>query len=425
VKLNNSVFTLQYTKMKTLFTVLLTSCLFAQSFAQLDSLSIGADGKDISFYSLSSKAKTTIPNDDWHLAFSRKGQQFPSKTLQAATIRINEANGVSLYKIPALGLNDFDMVDTTGWRSWEKLHDSDTLIWMGAFNQNLDISQYNYGWGGYNQATHDVTGNSLFLVELPNGDLKKLAILRNQRDTAFVVRYSPITANSQDTTLFISKLPYSNNFSYVNLNTTSIADREPIAFDWDINFSVYADADGNKKVGLLLNNDVTALPNQTYNPADPCPTNITFNDHYNALGSLGNSDVLDSNVVADNVSYIRTANGRIFSLQLSNPDIATNTIYFTTTLCSGATSIMDEKTTDLSLSIYPNPANDIIEVKSNATLASSAQLKIYDVAGKLCHSTILQDSSSKVNIAHLENGVYFIKTIISGKIATTKLVVNK
>ncbi len=411
--------------MKTLFTALLTSFFFAQSFAQLDSLSIGASKKDIAFFSLSSKATTTIANDDWHLAFSPKKQVFPSNTLQAAAIRINEANGVSLYKIPGLGLNDFDMVDTAGWRGWEKVHDSDTLIWMGAFNRNMDISNFNYGWGAYNQTTHNVTGNSLFLVELPNGDLKKFAVLRNEWDTAFIVRYSPVSASSKDTVLFINKMPYrTKNYVYVDLNLNTIANREPISKDWDVTFSVYADADGNKKVGLLLNNDVTALGKQTYSAQNPCPTNIAFNDDYNALGTLGSSDVLDSNVVADNVSYIRTANGRIFSVQFSNPDLATNTIYFTTTLCSGATAINDDKSI-FDLSIYPNPANDFIVINSTANLASPAQLVMCDVTGKVCLSTTLHDTTSKVNIDYLENGVYFIRMSIDDKIATTKLVVNR
>lgn len=414
--------------MKTLFTVLLTSFFFAQSFAQLDSLSIGANKKDISFFSLSSKATTTIANDDWHIAFSPKAAAFPSNTLQSAAIRINEANGVSLYKVPGLGLSDFNTLDTTGWRNWEKAHDSDTLIWMGAFNRNINLTSplnYNYGWGSYNSTTHSVMGDSVFLVQLPNGSLKKLAIVKNEWDTAFIIKYADIQATSTVIDLFVPKKPFrSKNFVYVDLNANTITDREPVGTDWDVNYSVYADADGNKKVGLLLNKNVTAFSNQTYNPLDPCPSNIVFNDHYNALGTLGSSDVLDSNVVADNVSYIRTANGRIFSLQFSNPHLATNTIYFTTTLCSGATSINEDKNL-LDLSIYPNPANDFIVINSSATMASPVQLVMCDVTGKVCLSTTLHDTTSKVNIDYLENGVYFIRILIDDKIATTKLVVNR
>jgi len=425
VKIYKTRFTLQYTKMKLLFTLILTSSIFAQSFALLDSLSIGTNKKDISFYSLTSKAKTTITNDDWHLAFSSKSAAFPSNTLQSAAIRINEANGVSVYKVPGLGLNDFNILDTTGWRSWKKIHDSDTLIWMGAFNRNLDPNdQFNYGWGSYSFAAHSVVGDSLFLVQLPDGSLKKLAILKNEWDTAFIIRYSAISA-SQATDLLIPKKPYKpKNFAYVDMNLNTIADREPLGTDWDFNFSIYADASGNKKVGLLLNNGVTALGNQTYDAQNPCPFNIAFNDDYNALGTLGSNDVLDSNVVSSHVSYIRTANGRVFSLQFSPPNLTTNTIYFTTTLCSGANSITDDPRV-LALSIYPNPAQDYININSTAAIVAPAQLLLSDMAGKVCIATTLNDTASKLNIAQLENGVYFLRMTINDKSSTTKLVVNR
>lgn len=411
--------------MKLLFTLILTSSIFAQSFAQLDSLSIGVNKKDITFYSLSTKAKTTIVNDDWHLAFSPKKNLFPNDLLRATTVRINEANGVSVYRVPNLGINDFDIVDTTGWRNWEKIHDSDTLIWMGAFNRNKDPNQIvNFGWGSYNSFTHRIEGDSLFLVKLPNGTFKKLALVNVEWDSAYVIKYSDLNS-TQATNLEIRKSPYRlKNFAYVNLYSNTITDREPLGTDWDFNYSIYADADGNKKVGLLLNNGVSALGNLTYDAQNPCPSNIAFNDDYNALGTLGSNDVLDSNVVSSHVSYIRTANGRVFSLQFSPPNLTTNTIYFTTTLCSGANSITDDPRV-LALSIYPNPAQDYININSTAAIVAPAQLLLSDMAGKVCIATTLNDTASKLNIAQLENGVYFLRMTINDKSSTTKLVVNR
>jgi hypothetical protein len=87
-----------------------------------------------------------------------------SNTLQSATVRINEAYGVKVFKIPKKVIGDFASVDTTGWSNWNQIHDSDTLMWMGAFNRNVDLMDvYNYGWGGYNFGAHSVLGDSLFL----------------------------------------------------------------------------------------------------------------------------------------------------------------------------------------------------------------------------------------------------------------------
>jgi hypothetical protein len=54
------------------FVLLCTSLLFlsASSFAVTDSVSLGINKDKVVFYSLKNGLVSSIPNDDWHLAFS-------------------------------------------------------------------------------------------------------------------------------------------------------------------------------------------------------------------------------------------------------------------------------------------------------------------------------------------------------------------
>jgi hypothetical protein len=61
-------------------------------------------------------------------------------------------------------------------------------------------------------------------------------------------------------------------------------------------------------------------------------------------------------------------------------------------------------------SIYPNPAINKIEVRSQNLKNNS--IEIYDIAGKLQRCTILYNSSqsgSSVDISQLKSGLYFLK----------------
>lgn len=63
--------------------------------------------------------------------------------------------------------------------------------------------------------------------------------------------------------------------------------------------------------------------------------------------------------------------------------------------------------------LYPNPANNIINLKSDNNVSSIA---IYNVDGEIIHfSNNLNKNSVKINISEYSNGVYFVKSISYGK----------
>ncbi len=60
-------------------------------------------------------------------------------------------------------------------------------------------------------------------------------------------------------------------------------------------------------------------------------------------------------------------------------------------------------------SIYPNPASDYLSISMNTLNTDKQNIQLYDISGKLVLSRSITDKTIKMNIKHLENGVYIVK----------------
>ncbi len=56
---------------------------------------------------------------------------------------------------------------------------------------------------------------------------------------------------------------------------------------------------------------------------------------------------------------------------------------------------------------YPNPAQDLLFVRTNAPLVQRLFLKIFDGTGRLVKSTGLEAPETAIGLAGFENGIYF------------------
>lgn len=89
-------------------------------------------------------------------------------------------------------------------------------------------------------------------------------------------------------------------------------------------------------------------------------------------------------------------------------------LYFAEISC-GALSVSDYQLS--SISIYPNPASDHINV---ANLQENVKFEIYEVSGKKVMEKELSELNNGIDISHLSSGMYFI----SGGNCTSKFVKN-
>ena len=69
------------------------------------------------------------------------------------------------------------------------------------------------------------------------------------------------------------------------------------------------------------------------------------------------------------------------------------------------------------ITLYPNPAKDVVTIKLN-TSETILHVGVTDVSGRL----LLSENNSTINVTSLNAGVYFITIKTSGKIYSSKLI---
>ena len=71
---------------------------------------------------------------------------------------------------------------------------------------------------------------------------------------------------------------------------------------------------------------------------------------------------------------------------------------------------------DLSVKVYPNPAQDKIYIEGEFENAM-----LYDIRGSIIKST----SEHEIELSEINNGMYLLKIIAHGKIETKKLLIKR
>ena len=87
-------------------------------------------------------------------------------------------------------------------------------------------------------------------------------------------------------------------------------------------------------------------------------------------------------------------------------------------------SISEEVINNNNVNVYPNPANDFINVDVNGI--ENANITVYSVTGQEVINTTISNGTQKLNVSNLNNGVYIyaVRDLNGEVIKTNKLVVR-
>jgi len=242
-----------------------------------DSISMGASYADEVFYSLENGVVKTSPRSSWDIAFSTDPM--------SSTILVNEGYGIELYTYPSGDLSAWDEVDISGIDEWPLMYNSDTSWYFGAFDRNA-TGHPDYGWGVYNMLDHNVTGDSLFIIKLSDGSVKKLLIEQRAAMTnSFSIKYGDIdvAGETKDITCgdYLSK-----NFIYFSFTSGEIIDIEPESDSWDLLFTKYWDESIPYNVtGVLTNTERETAEVRGVDPEVADTTDGVFSDDISIIGS--------------------------------------------------------------------------------------------------------------------------------------------
>ena len=338
----------------------------------IDHVSIGASYSNQSFYRLSDGNTQSSAHSTWHIAFSVFGGQ-------DAGVFINEGaslsgSGVKLY---ATGLTDFNTtIDTNTTPLTNELSNQEISWENGAFNETRSSSNpFDYGWGIYSMTSHKVEGDEVFVLELPNGALKKI-IIDSLAGGTYYFRYADLDgANAQ------SKSVQKSNFAgqtlaYFSLTTgNTVANIEP-SNGWDLLFTRYEELipDGQGAwmpyavTGVLSNKGVAVAEAKNVNTSTVNYQNYLNQLSEDTLYTIGSDwkhyDFTNGwSVDANRAYFVKTADDILWKLVFIDfQGSGTGTSTLQKTNLGTISSIEINKETSVQFEAYPNPSSGPIDV---------------------------------------------------------------
>lgn len=199
-----------------------------------ESVTIHMDANSSSdvYTSLAMGEVKAVARTDWDIAFSTP--------TQSATVLINEGAGVELYCVG--DSTDWDNVNESSIAGLQPRFNDKTGWLVGAFNRNADVSDvFNFGWGHYNFADHNVYGDSIYIIKLTDGSLKKFFYRKRTGGSAthHLKWANPDGSSETQATVVATSYVGSRNFIHYSIVNQQIVEAEPLAEEWDLLFTRY------------------------------------------------------------------------------------------------------------------------------------------------------------------------------------------
>ncbi|MCF8227381.1 MAG: T9SS type A sorting domain-containing protein [Bacteroidales bacterium] len=372
-----------------------------------DSIEMGGNYANDIFYSFENGEVKSVDRANWDIAFYTD--------IFSATITINEGSGVELWAYPNGDTSAWNTIDTTGLSTWPKLYNSEETWDFGAFNQNAG-SHPDYGWGIYNDITHNLTGDSLFIIKLANGMYKKMWIVKKySAENRYIFRYGDLDNSNEMEKDYVLSDYTAKNFSYYSISNDELLDREPPRDSWDIVWTKYVAAQPQGGVypvtGILSNVHVA---NSKFHPVS-----LNYSDWLAAPLDTIKSGIgfdwkeldfvnFEYDIVDSTVYFVKDVNDNIYKLYFESFQIGTGKTVFVKQNVSSTD--VAEFLPSIDINVYPNPARDIVNIEMNGT-AHETNIAIYDVTGKeMISRDINKDQAGIITfqLDQLKEGMYFM-----------------
>ncbi|MDO9255991.1 MAG: T9SS type A sorting domain-containing protein [Bacteroidales bacterium] len=392
-----------------------------------DTIYMGSGYSNEIYYSMSAGEKGKVNRSLWDIAFRTN--------LMSADIIINDGSGVELYTYPKADTSGWATVDITGMETWTKMYNSPTDWETGAFCINQK-GHPDYGWCKYNATTHNLIGDSLFIIKLRDGSLRKLWIKEKYSSlNIYEFQFANINGTANQV-VSLDCSPYtSKNFVGYDIALNQAVDFEPVAAtQWDILFTKYYGLSGITPypyTGVLSNYNVKS--------SKFSPVSLDFMEWYKAsllstrslIGAGWKSYNFSTNVfdIVDSLVYfVQDQGGVINKLVFKGFDIPTGRII----LEKGAisfTAVAENQKSGFNAAVYPNPVSDVMNLMLNPGKATFALVSVIDITG---HTVLNQRfdmqseelSTIQVPVSELPSGIYMVKIQAGGNVIARKVLVN-
>ncbi len=234
--------------------------------------------------------------------------------------------------------------------------------------------------------------------------------------------------------VFVSKLDASGSFVWAK-QIGGIGEDIPSDLALDANSNVYSigyfESTADFDPGPSFFNLNTAPGSNPYR-TDIFISKLDVNGNFSWAIQLGDTSFDEGHSIAVDINnYVYTTGFFRKDTTDFDPGIGTFTLcpigeqdIFIHKMCQGCSLGINENISEKeSVHIYPNPTNDIINLKLNEHFIGGS-IQIFDAIGKLIQTQTIKTKNEKINL-NLNSGIYFIKaTTKEGVSKTEKLVIE-
>ena len=396
-----------------------------------DTIYMGASYKNEVYYSMSAGNQGAVDRKQWDIAFRANWM--------SASILTNDGVGVELYTYPKSDTSGWLAVDTAGIKNWKKMVNSTTDWETGAFCQN-QIKHPDYGWGVYDNFTHSVVGDSLFIIKLLDGSFRKLWIIQKiSSDNAFEIRFAKLDG-TDDTKALVDCAPYAaKNFVGYSITSKQVVDFEPvISSKWDILFTkyVYTYPVGSPNYGSIytvtgvLSNYKVKVTKLEHVSTDTIVAGLPAMDGSRSPIGWEWKTFSGSFKVTDSLVYfVQDISGTIHRLIFKEfKGSSTGRIVLEKGL-NTFTGVNENPKSGFNAAVYPNPVNEVMNLVINPGKARFAVVSLLDISGR----TVLSKrydiqaeelSTLQIPVSELPSGIYMVKIQAGGNVISRKVIVN-
>lgn len=407
-----------------LFTLILSAIVAQAQVTVDDSVSQGAGYANLSFYNLATGDEVNANARNWDLQIGN--------AVMSQSIRINDGAGSELYKLTSDDTSSWNTIDTTGMT---RLYNVDTSWEEGAFAA-LATGHPDYGWGTYDDGSHEVIGYRIFVIKTINGNFKKIWLkkLGLNGGTAFFEIALGNLDNSDEQVLVVNKNP-AKSFIYYALDSAATLDLEPAKADWDLVFRRYQspiDTLYYTVSGALSHPDVLVAEARGVNVTSNDYSGLTFSENISTIGSdwktFNNGTFMYE--YPDSLAYFVDAqdDGYIYKLVFTKfGGTGTGKSFFTKTAIPAASVGVEELNLE-TLATYPNPATERIQTLFTLKNDANVTIRIIDLAGKTQMQLSTRGRAGlnnlSLNVNELATGYYLLSLDSGSNKLTYKFVKN-
>ena len=170
------------------------------------------------YYSMEDGVVDEMERDDWDLGFYTS----PMSAAIITNCGTDLYDHVKLYTYPKGDTTAWMNIDTNGLSTWPLLYNGEDRWENGAFNRNAQ-GYPDYGWGIRNPVTNNITGDSIYIIQLADGTYKQLWIVKKITDeNKYVIRYADLDNSSlKEKTLDVDNF-VGMNFAYFDFASATL-----------------------------------------------------------------------------------------------------------------------------------------------------------------------------------------------------------